>query len=138
GTEHHGVLRRRQLTRTRKDRVPMTATVPSVETTAPASTLTLDKSGRPGRPGTPGMPGLRRKAGKPTTITLTIMAAILIGEIGLIFSGALTTKLQVAMVCLVLLLTLMAWRVPIAVAMGVAGLLGIWRISGVSVVERSL
>jgi C4-dicarboxylate transporter, DctM subunit len=86
----------------------------------------------------PVLPGRTGRSGRPTTVTLTIMAAILIGEIGLIFSGALTTKLQVALVCLVLLLTLMAWRVPIAVAMGVAGLLGIWRISGASVMERSL
>lgn len=116
----------------------MTATVPSVDTSPRTQTTSPASTTRTGRPRAPGGPGLRRKAGKPTAITLTIMAAILIGEIGLIFSGALTTKLQVALVCLVLLLTLMAWRVPIAVAMGVAGLLGIWRISGTSVVERSL
>ncbi|WP_404825478.1 TRAP transporter large permease [Corynebacterium maris] len=37
-----------------------------------------------------------------------------------------------------MLLTLMGLRVPIAVAMGVSGLYGIWRIGGVSVMERSL
>ncbi|ANE03628.1 hypothetical protein ccrud_04970 [Corynebacterium crudilactis] len=82
--------------------------------------------------------GSLKKSSKPTSITLTIMAVILLGEVGLIFSGLLTTKYQVAGVCLVLLLTLMAWKVPIAVAMGIAGILGIWRISGSSVVERSL
>lgn len=101
--------------------------------TAPVKTTSAPVSGP-----APSPPSSLRIDGKPTAVTLTIMAAILIGEIGLIFSGALTTKLQVAAVCIALLLTLMAWRVPIAVAMGLSGIIGIWRISGASVVERSL
>lgn len=110
----------------------MTSVLESADTDSTKASNRVSPAARPLSPGLP------RRSGKPTAITLTVMAAILIGEVGLIFSGALTTKLQVAGVCLILLLTLMAWRVPIAVAMGISGLLGIWRISGASVVERSL
>lgn len=83
-------------------------------------------------------PQFQKPKGKFSTVAIIVLAILLIGEVGLIFSGLLTTKTQVAGVCIALLLTLMAWRVPIAVAMGLSGILGIWRISGASVAERSL
>ncbi|MGP6173659.1 TRAP transporter large permease [Corynebacterium sp. A21] len=82
--------------------------------------------------------GSKQLSSRPSSIVLTVLLAVLLGEIVLILSGALETKTQVALACIILLLTLMACRVPIAVAMGLAGLLGIWRISGSSVMERSL
>lgn len=81
---------------------------------------------------------VKRLSARHSTLMVTALLAILLGEIVLLLSGALTTKVHVALVCVLMLLTLMACRVPIAVAMGLAGLIGIWRISGASVMERSL
>jgi C4-dicarboxylate transporter, DctM subunit len=89
---------------------------------------------------TPEIPqgAVKRLPTRHSAAVVTALLAVLLGEVALLLSGALTSKLQVALVCVLVLLTLMACRVPIAVAMGLAGLLGIWRISGASVMERSL
>lgn len=86
----------------------------------------------------PAPAGTKRLTRRRSTLVTTFMLAILVGEVGLLLSGMLTTNLQVAIVAIIFLLTLMACKVPIAVAMGLAGLIGIWRISGTSVMERSL
>lgn len=89
---------------------------------------------------TPEVPSseVKRLTTRHSAAVVTGLLALVLGEVALLLSGTLTTKVQVALVCVLLLLTLMACRVPIAVAMGLAGLVGIWRISGASVMDRSL
>lgn len=63
---------------------------------------------------------------------------LIVAPAGVIFAGLLTTKVQVAIACLILLFGLMAAKVPLAAAMGLTGMIGIWRIAGDHVLEQTL